>query len=116
MNLSPRWVEFLAGEGVFAIHWSQVGDPRATDETIMRHAVQEGLVVLTHDLDFSAILAATHGKSPSVVPLRADDVRPEAVGLQVVAALRSLSAEIDAGALLCVEPECTRIRLLPLGQ
>jgi predicted nuclease of predicted toxin-antitoxin system len=38
MNLSPTWVEFLIANGFEAQHWSKVGDPRATDESIMRHA------------------------------------------------------------------------------
>jgi len=33
-----------------------------------------GYVVFTHDLDFSAILAATHDDKPSVVQIRAEDV------------------------------------------
>ena len=38
-------------------------------------------------LDFSAILAATHGEKPSVVQIRADDVSPDVIGLRVIAAL-----------------------------
>jgi predicted nuclease of predicted toxin-antitoxin system len=34
--------------------------------------------VLTHDLDFGAILAASQGTKPSVVQLRARDVSPDA--------------------------------------
>ncbi|MFT4179273.1 MAG: DUF5615 family PIN-like protein [Thermomonas sp.] len=114
MNLSPRWVEFLASEGIAAVHWSQVGDPKAPDETIMRHAAQAGFIVFTNDLDFSAILAATHGGKPSVAQLRADDVRPATVGRYVVQALKLLVAELEAGALISIEPERTRVRLLPL--
>jgi len=43
--------------------------------------------VLTHDLDFSAILAATHGEKPSVVQIRAEDVSPDVIGKQVIIAL-----------------------------
>ena len=57
-------------------------------------------VVLTHDLDFGAILAATQRRKPRVVQLRASDVRPEVIGLQVVAALRQLQVELDNGALI----------------
>jgi len=49
----------------------------------MAYASANDSVVLTHDLDFSAILAATHGKKPSVVQIRADDVCPDVIGLQV---------------------------------
>ncbi|MCW5969277.1 MAG: DUF5615 family PIN-like protein [Blastocatellales bacterium] len=34
MNLSPDWVSVLERHGWSAIHWSEVGDPRATDRTI----------------------------------------------------------------------------------
>jgi predicted nuclease of predicted toxin-antitoxin system len=71
-------------------------------------------VVFTHDLDFSAILAATDGGKPSVVQLRSEDVSPEAVGQAVVDAVRQTADELDRGALLTVEPSRMRLRLLPL--
>ena len=42
MNLSPSWVEFLTARGVAATHWSQVGDPRAKDSTVMEWALAGG--------------------------------------------------------------------------
>jgi predicted nuclease of predicted toxin-antitoxin system len=71
-------------------------------------------VVLTHDLDFSAILAATHGNKPSVVQIRADDVSPDIIGSQIISALKQMTPELEAGALLTVDPNRTRMRLLPL--
>ncbi len=53
----------------------------------MAFARTQGYVVLTHDLDFSAILAATHGDEPSVVQIRAEDVSPKTMGSQVILAL-----------------------------
>ena len=114
MNLSPRWVEFLVGEGIDAAHWSHVGNPKAADEEIMRYAARWNHVVLTHDLDFGAILAATQGEKPSVVQLRMDDVRPESAGRVLAAALKSSEREIECGALLTIEPKRERVRLLPL--
>ncbi|MBW4620348.1 MAG: DUF5615 family PIN-like protein [Cyanosarcina radialis HA8281-LM2] len=35
MNLSPDWVEVFANAGIESIHWSSVGDPRATNSLIM---------------------------------------------------------------------------------
>ena len=84
------------------------------DSEIMTYASVNDYVVLTHDLDFSAILAATHGKKPSVVQIRADDVSPDVIGLQVIVALRQMATELENGALLTVEPSRTRMRLLPL--
>ena len=114
MNLSPRWSTVLAAVGFEAAHWSALGAANAPDTEIMAYAAANGYVVLTHDLDFGAILAATHGEKPSVVQIRAEDVSPDVIGTQVVAALRQMTAELDQGALLTVEPNRTRVRVLPL--
>lgn len=114
MNLSPRWVGLLADAGIKAAHWSALGAKNAPDTEIMAYARVNSYVVLTHDLDFSAILAATHGEKPSVVQIRADDVSPDVIGLQVIAALRQMTSELEEGALLTIDPNRTRMRLLPL--
>ena len=114
MNLSPRWVNLLADAGFEASHWSTLGLRNAPDAEIMAYAKRENYVVLTHDLDFGAILAATHGEKPSVVQIRADDVSPDVIGKQVVAALQQMATALDEGALLTVDTNRTRLRLLPL--
>jgi len=114
MNLSPRWVDLLASAGIQAVHWSTVGPMNAPDAQIMAHALAHDFIVLTHDLDFGAILAATQGEKPSVVQLRADNVSPDAIGPQVLIALRQMEADLRDGALLTVDPQRTRLRVLPL--
>jgi predicted nuclease of predicted toxin-antitoxin system len=114
MNLSPRWVSVLADAGVEAAHWSTLGVINAPDSEIMAYAQLHEYVVLTHDLDFGAILAATHGEKPSVVQIRAEDVSPDVIGAQVVIALRQMAPELEEGALLTVDPNRTRLRVLPL--
>lgn len=115
MNLSPRWAELLADQGFDARHWSTLGPSNAPDETIMAFAKANDYVVLTHDLDFSAILAATHGDKPSVVQIRSDNISPEAIGAPVISALQQMAAELDDGALITVDPNRTRLTILPLG-
>jgi len=114
MNLSPRWVQFLVDGEIESAHWSNLGAYDAPDSDIMRYARTHDYIVLTHDLDFGAILAATHGEKPSVVQIRAEDISPEAIGAQVFAALQQLKSEIEEGALLTIEPNATRMRILPL--
>ncbi|MBV8794319.1 MAG: DUF5615 family PIN-like protein [Hyphomicrobiales bacterium] len=63
MNLSPRWVKALIEAEIEASHWSTLGPANASDADIMAFARANGYVVLTHDLDFSAILAATKTQS-----------------------------------------------------
>jgi predicted nuclease of predicted toxin-antitoxin system len=114
MNLSPRWISFLADAGIESIHWSAVGASYAPDLEIMAYARDHNYIVLTHDLDFSAILASTHGEKPSVVQIRAEDLSTETIGQPILAALRQLERELEEGALVTVDPSRTRIRILPL--
>ena len=114
MNLSPRWVELLTRHGIGAIHWSTVGSADAPEREIMEYANRHEQIVLTHDLDFSAILAANQGKKPSVIQIRSDNISPDAIGDRVVAAIMQMEKELDEGALLSIDPKGARLRLLPL--
>lgn len=114
MNLSPRWEEAMAALDIEAVHWSKIGSPTASDAEIMSYAMRGELMLLTHDLDFGAILAATGGGGPSVVQLRADDTSPQANAASVASAMRQCEAELEAGALLTVDSARTRLTLLPL--
>ena len=51
MNLSPGWTATFAAENIESTHWSNIGDPRASDKEIIDHARSHGYVVFTHDLD-----------------------------------------------------------------
>jgi len=114
MNLSPKWVSLFHDSGWEALHWSDVGQPTARDSEIMEFAAANIYVVVTHDLDFSAILAVTHGKKPSVIQIRSEDLSIEFIGKQTVASLRHMQAELESGALLTIEVGRTRLRLLPI--
>lgn len=115
MNLSPRWCEALADYGIAATHWSELGDPAATDRTIFEWAARDGWIVFTSDLDFGAILAATNRSSPSVIQLRTVDVRPEA-GAETIAlaAVEACRFELEAGALLTGDAARSQVTALPL--
>lgn len=114
MNLSPSWVEFLKANEFDAQHWSAVGEPSASDESIMRYAREHGFVVFTHDLDFGNILAVTHASGPSVVQVRTENPVPSAIGNVLIASLREYESHLHRGALLTVETDRWRGRILPL--
>jgi predicted nuclease of predicted toxin-antitoxin system len=115
MNLSPLWVEFLARAGIESVHWSAVGSPRATDAEIMAFARDNGWIVLTHDLDFSALLAHARAGKPSVVQLRAKDVLPAACATDVIRVVRAHAQALETGAILSVDTIGARLRILPIG-
>ncbi len=116
MNLSPRWVDRFAESGIEALHWSSVGAAGAPDSEIMAWANDQGWVVLTHDLDFSAILAATQARAPSVILLRMQDVFPETAFTRVLSAIRALDSALARGAIATIGAVGTRVRVLPLAR
>ena len=115
MNLSPAWVAALRAGGHEAEHWSDIGDPKATDALIMSVAAEQGAVELTNDLDFGSILAAAGSSGPSVIQIRAADLRPSSLGEVVLLAIERVGDELARGALVTVEPGRTRLRVLPLS-
>ncbi|WP_437549555.1 DUF5615 family PIN-like protein [Sorangium sp. So ce367] len=114
MNLSPTWAPFLKGEGIEAVHWSAVGDPRAQDRELMAWARQGGYIVFTHDLDFSIILATTGASGPSILQVRTLDPLPNAMGVDIVRVLREHDDELDRGAIVTVDGTTSRVRILPI--
>lgn len=114
MNLSPEWVAALHEKGVKAIHWSAIGDPRASDQKIMAWAVTNQAIVFTHDLDFGTILAITQASKPSVIQVRTQDTLPEQLTELVYTVLTKYEEELQQGALIVVNEQAQRVRLLPL--
>jgi predicted nuclease of predicted toxin-antitoxin system len=114
MNLSPRWAARLEAAGIAAKHWSSLGAHDAPDAEIMSFAKANDYVVLTHDLDFGAILAATQSNKPSVVQIRTDVVDPDAIADPVIGALQAMASELEKGVLLTIDLKRVRLRVLPL--
>jgi predicted nuclease of predicted toxin-antitoxin system len=116
MNLPPRWLEIFARAGLEAVHWSQMGSPTASDRELMAWAEENGYIVFNHDLDFSALLAATQGEGPSVIQIRTQNILPEAIGDLVLNALKKFQSELEKGVILTIDPFRARVRILPIRQ
>jgi predicted nuclease of predicted toxin-antitoxin system len=116
MNLSPGWVEVFRQQGWEAIHWSSVGDARATDAMITEWARAHQYVLFTHDLDFGAILATSRSEGPSVIQVRAQDVMPHGLGPRLVNIMRRYQSLLESGALITVDEARARLRILPIDR
>jgi predicted nuclease of predicted toxin-antitoxin system len=114
MNLSPRLAYILSEAGLESLHWASVGPPEASDAVIMTFARDHDYVVLTYDLDFSAILAATQSLKPSVVQIRSGNISPGRLGPAILPLLRQMATELGNGAVLTIDLPKSRLRLLPL--
>jgi predicted nuclease of predicted toxin-antitoxin system len=114
VNLSPTWVDVLKRHSVESLHWTSIGDARATDAEILVWARDNGYVVFTHDLDFTTILALTKASGPSTIQVRTQDVTPSNLERVVVATLGEHRVAIETGAIVVVDEMRSRVRILPL--
>lgn len=115
MNLSPDWVAAFSARHIHAVHWSTVGDPRAKDFVIMEFARSNSYIIFTHDLDFGTMLALTQGESPSVIQVRTQNILPSHLVDIVISVLRENESPLERGALIVIDEQRARVRLLPLG-
>lgn len=114
MNPAPDWKPPLVATGLHAVHWSKVGDRHATQQMIMQRVTTHEHVVLTHDLDFGAPLAATNASRPNAMLIRSEDTFVEGIGTRIARAILQYADELRAGAMVVFDPAKLRLRLLPL--
>jgi predicted nuclease of predicted toxin-antitoxin system len=116
MNLSTEWIPLLRAAGHWAVHWSEVGNPRSPDTALMQWARANGCAIFTHDLDFGTMLALSGADGPSVIQVRCLNVLPGAIGPLVLSLLKVYGAEIKQGALVVADERRERVRILPLNR
>lgn len=114
MNLSPEWVDVLEAAGYQAVHWSDVGNIKASDSTIMSWAASNGYIVFTHDLDFGTLLAISTANTPSVIQIRTQDVLPNKLSKVVLSAIKQFQVELETGALITINRTQSKARILPI--
>ena len=112
MNLSPDWVAVFERYNISAVHWSTVGNPREKDSIIMEWARTNEYIVLTHDLDFGSLLAATGADTPSVIQVRTQDILPNSIEQIVISALNQFESSLETGALVTIDQAQSRVRIL----
>ena len=114
MNLSPSWVPVLAQAGYETVHWSTIGKQDAPDSELMLWARENEHVVFTHDLDFGDILAATNADAPSVIQIRTQNIHPDYSGGIIIRALNQFRDQLLSGALVVIDEQKARARILPI--
>lgn len=86
----------------------------SSDEAILSYAAEEGRVVCTQDLDFSALLALAGRDRPSLVTVRISNPAPEIVASRLLGVLPTVADELEQGSVVTIEEETVRIRPLPI--
>lgn len=115
MGGSQRVLEWLRSCGHEATHLRDEGLQRLPNGEIFRKAFREQRIVLTFDLDFGEIVAASGGQIVSVVLVRLRNTRSEFVIQRLATVLAQASDALLRGAIVIVEDGRHRVRRLPIG-
>jgi predicted nuclease of predicted toxin-antitoxin system len=115
MNVSPKTVDALQQRGWDGIRVSRVLPMDASDDEILGFARREGRVVVTQDLDFSALLALGGYDQPSLITLRLAISDPETVTRRLLDVLPGLEGVLREGSAVTVDDVAVRVRRLRVG-
>ncbi len=114
MGISWRVVTGLRASGHDAIHLQEQDLGRLEDKDILNKALTEGRILLTHDLDFGELLAASGGKLPSVIIFRLNDMRAENITQHLTSMITQQASALEKGAICSVTEKKVRVRSLPI--
>lgn len=104
----------LRAAGVNTVHVGEIGMAEADDADIILTAKLEDRVIATLDADFHALLALSEALSPSVIRIRIERLRAQALTDLLMMIIAECSEELEQGAAITVEPGRIRTRRLPL--
>ena len=114
MGISPQSVAFLQGLGYDAVHLHAQGLDHLEDWAILGRAQEEGRILLTHDLDFGELIAASGARLPSIVVFRLRNMRPERVNRYLESIVSEHRELLAQGAIISVTEGQIRVRVLPI--
>ena len=112
MGVSPRTVTFLRSLGHEAVRLPEVGLTQAGDIEVIARAAREGEVVLTFDLDYPALLALRQARRASAILFRTVIADPAWINSRLAECLPLILQPLNEGAIVVVEDDRVRIRLL----
>ena len=114
MGISPQTVGLLRGLGHDAVHLHEQDLGRLSDSTVLDKARSEGRILLTHNLDFGELMAASGAALPSVVISRLRDMRPERVNVYLREVVTEYRNVLEQGVIVSVSEGQIRLRSLPI--
>jgi predicted nuclease of predicted toxin-antitoxin system len=114
MNVSPATVADLASDGIDIVRVSSLLPVNAPDKEILDLARREERAVITHDVDFSALLALGGYDRPSLVTLRLLDTDPDLVTQRLRHVLPKIEVALYEGSAVTIDDKSVRVRELPI--
>lgn len=114
MGVSMTIVQNLRESGYDVVHLREEGLQRLPDINIVEKAKQEGRIILTFDLDFADILAASSEFLPSVVIFRLKNTLPVFASARLFDVLSECVEDLQTGAIVILQDNRYRMRRLPI--
>ncbi len=114
MNISPQTVNALQKKGVDIVRVSRILPVTSSDAEILDLARRENRVVVTQDIDFSALLALGGFDSPSLITIRMTISDPGAITQKLLELLPEIQDMLAKGCAVSVDDYSFRIRWLPI--
>ncbi len=115
MNISPLTRDTLRSWEFDVIRVSDVLPATALDCEIIEYAKVRGYVLVTFDLDFSALLAVGGHQKPSLISLRISNADPIHIANRLAKIINTNAHHLESGSIITVEDSAIRVRSLPLG-
>ncbi len=115
MGISPKTVEFLKQMGHSAIHLHSEGLDTLPDSDILDKTRREERILLTHDLDFGELMAASGNRLPSVITFRLRNMHPTRVNSCLNQIIVNHQDELRQGVVVSVTEGQIRVRRLPIS-
>lgn len=112
----PRSAAKILGiQGWDVLHTGEIGLSNASDREIIEYARKEGRVVITLDADFHAILAVENAREPSVIRIRQEGLRGDALSELIEKIWPKIQTQLETGALVTVTEKSIRVRKIPIA-
>ncbi len=105
-------VKFLKNLGFEVVRVKEVGLSRGLDEELLRYAFKEGLIMVTRDKDFGALVFLGQIENNGVILLRCDPITIDDVHSELAKFLRIHRDMNLRNCFIVIEPNRHRIRHL----
>jgi predicted nuclease of predicted toxin-antitoxin system len=114
-NLSAAAAEILRAGGMDVFHTREVGLATADDRDILIWCREKQRVLITLDGDFHALLALSGATLPSVIRIRLEGLRDQALAELIEQIVTVTADDLARGSAVTVSATSIRLHRLPLG-
>jgi predicted nuclease of predicted toxin-antitoxin system len=114
-GLPPLTAELLRGQGIDAVHVSEVGLSRAEDFRIIELSQAEDRIIITLDADYHASIVLTSAPSPSVIWIRVVNLRAAEYVEVIMPILNEYKEMLINGVMITIRSDRqVKTRMLPI--